>query len=636
MTGAERLDTAELTALLDGVRHAAVRAGEAIVAIARGGAAAWEAQSKPDESPLTAADLAANAIICEALHELDPHTLVISEETACELETLPRRFWLVDPLDGTREFVAGNGEYTVNVALVEDGVPVLGVVHAPARGVTYLLPRRGITRIGTGDIRTADAHESEQRGTAAHTIHARADGPLTVVASRSHPSPSLAAFLAALPPHDAVELGSSLKLCLVADGTAQLYPRLGPTCWWDTAAAHAVVLESGAQITTLEGMPLAVRRARHAQPAVRVLVVAARGLGRRGARDRMTAADIQLDVIAPDDYARDVLPRSQTLWAGARTFEEYVAEFLATANSGWGKRRFRTLGLRVNGELVASCKRYERTLRCGDRSYKAAGIGAVFTPDELRGRGYATALLGAFLDAERDAGTDLAYLFSDIRPAFYERLGFVALPSRTITLRADMLLTERVEVVVLGDDDAAAVRRVFGALDARRPFAFARTPLDWEWQRLRAASREHARRVRAPRRAARPRARRLRDRPPRPGRRRVRARRARLRARRRRPLHRAAAARRRRRPAHDPRLAPAGRRARSAPARRRPRARRRDRDADPAQRGVPRRVPRPRHRTARERRPVLEHRPHLAVQLGTAHGAVRRYTTSTPTSCGPS
>ena len=189
---------------------------------------------------------------------------------------------------------------------------------------------------------------------------------------------------------------------------------------------------------------------------------------------------------------RDVLPHSSALWAGARSSDEYAAEFRATANSGWGKRRFRTLGLRVGGELVASCKRYERVLRCGVRTYKAAGIGAVFTPDALRGRGYATALLGALLDAERDAGTDLAYLFSDIHPAFYQRLGFIALPSRTIALRAATLSAERIEVAALGDADATAVRRLFGALDARRPFAFARTPLDWEWQRLRAASREHA------------------------------------------------------------------------------------------------------------------------------------------------
>ena len=181
----------------------------------------------------------------------------------------------------------------------------------------------------------------------------------------------------------------------------------------------------------------------------------------------MTRGPIRLDVLAPDEYVRDVLPRSHSLWAGARTFEQYAGEFRATAASGWGKRRFRTLGLRVGGELVASCKRYERVLRCGERTYAAAGIGAVFTPEALRGRGYATALLGAFLDAERDAGTDLAYLFSDIRPAFYEGLGFVALPSRTIALRADALPGERVEVVALGDGDAWVVQDL--VLAAREP-----------------------------------------------------------------------------------------------------------------------------------------------------------------------
>ncbi len=201
---------------------------------------------------------------------------------------------------------------------------------------------------------------------------------------------------------------------------------------------------------------------------------------------------IRVGVLAPDEYARDVLPRSRELWAGARTFEEYVAEFEAAATSAWGRRRFRTIGLRVDGALVASCKRYERLLRCGERGYRAAGIGAVFTPRELRGRGYATALLGAFLDAERAAGTDLAYLFSDIHPAFYERLGFRALRSRTISLRADALSGDRIEVVPLGAPDTGAMRRVFDTLDSRRPFALARTPLDWEWQRMRAASREHA------------------------------------------------------------------------------------------------------------------------------------------------
>ena len=205
----------------------------------------------------------------------------------------------------------------------------------------------------------------------------------------------------------------------------------------------------------------------------------------------MARDKIELDVVASEQYERDVLPLTRALWAGARTFEEYAAEFRASASSAWGRRRFRTAGLRIGGALAASCKRYERVLRCGERTYRAAGIGALFTSPELRGRGYATALVAAFLDAEREAGTDLVYLFSDLHPAFYERLGFVTLPSRTIALRADMLTSERIEVVPLGERDATAVRRVFAALDARRPFAFARTPLDWEWQRLRGSSREH-------------------------------------------------------------------------------------------------------------------------------------------------
>lgn len=195
--------------------------------------------------------------------------------------------------------------------------------------------------------------------------------------------------------------------------------------------------------------------------------------------------------LSAEEYVREVLPESQAVWAGARTFTEYVDEFRATASSSWGQRRFRTLGLRIGGELVASCKRYDRVLRCGARMYRAVGIGAVFTPEPLRGRGYATALLGALLDAERDAGSDLAYLFSDIHPAFYERLGFVALPSRTIALRADTLSAARIEIATLDARDATAIRRVFEQLESRRPFAFKRTPLDWEWQRLRNGSREH-------------------------------------------------------------------------------------------------------------------------------------------------
>jgi len=199
---------------------------------------------------------------------------------------------------------------------------------------------------------------------------------------------------------------------------------------------------------------------------------------------------LTLTTLAPERYVREVLPLSQELWGGTRSFERYADDFRNVA-AMWGTRRFRTVGLEVDGDLVASCKRYERTLRCGERSYRAAGIGAVFTPPALRGRGYATALLGAFLDAERAAGTDLAYLFSDIHPAFYERIGFATLPSRLVTLRADSLGAQRIAVTTL-EGDETAVRRCFEQSESRRPFAMRRTPLDWEWLRLRRGAPEFA------------------------------------------------------------------------------------------------------------------------------------------------
>ena len=194
--------------------------------------------------------------------------------------------------------------------------------------------------------------------------------------------------------------------------------------------------------------------------------------------------------LSTEEYVRDVLPHSAEMWAGERSFADYAAEFGAVSASGFGRRRFRTLGLSLDGELVTSCKRYQRELRCGERTFRAAGIGAVFTPEAARGRGYATAFLGALLDAERANGTDLVYLFSDIHPAFYERLGFVQLPSRAIVLRADTLPHARIPARTLGDDDWPAIERCFAALDATRTFALTRPPLIWEWLRLRARSAE--------------------------------------------------------------------------------------------------------------------------------------------------
>jgi hypothetical protein len=195
---------------------------------------------------------------------------------------------------------------------------------------------------------------------------------------------------------------------------------------------------------------------------------------------------VQLTTIAPADYARDVLPQSSAVWARGRSLEEYIDDFTAVVSSGYGKRRFRTLGLRIDGSIVVSCKRYEREIRCGDRVLRAVGIGALFTPRELRGRGYASAMIGLLLDSEYAAGTDVAYLFSDIHPAFYERLGFIALPSRTISLRADALPTTRLEMAAAGAGDWTAIRRCFETLDSRRPISFKRTPLVWEWLRTQA------------------------------------------------------------------------------------------------------------------------------------------------------
>ncbi len=192
---------------------------------------------------------------------------------------------------------------------------------------------------------------------------------------------------------------------------------------------------------------------------------------------------MQLTTIAPADYARDVLPLTGALWADGRSLERYIEDFSTIAASAFGKRRFRTIGLRVDGSIVVSCKRYEREIRCGERALRAAGIGAVFTPPELRGRGYASAMIGALLDRERAGGTDVAYLFSDIHPVFYERLGFITLPSRTISLRADALPHARLDIAAVTDRDWTAIRRCFDALDRRRPLAFKRTPLIWDWLR---------------------------------------------------------------------------------------------------------------------------------------------------------
>jgi GNAT superfamily N-acetyltransferase len=193
---------------------------------------------------------------------------------------------------------------------------------------------------------------------------------------------------------------------------------------------------------------------------------------------------VQLTAIAPEEYSRDVLPRTYALWGAGRTYDAYVADFLAIATSRYGRRRKHTIGIYEDGLPAVSCKLYPRELHWGERTLRAVGIGAVYTQENLRGRGFASALLGALLDAEVAAGTDVAYLFSDIRPAFYARLGFLALPSRVLSVRATSLDGSKTGAAPVEDRDWPAIRRCFDALERERTWGFRRTPTVWEWIRL--------------------------------------------------------------------------------------------------------------------------------------------------------
>ena len=255
---------------LEAVRGIARAAGAAIVAVERahreGDAQALGLRAKGDASPVTAADLAAHRIIVDALRRLTPDVPVLSEEAAdvaWETRQVWRRFWLVDPLDGTREFLSGNGEYTVNIALVGHHAPLLGVVYAPASGLEY----SGIAGVGAwrarGEAGRPEPIRCDGRKVPAADVDAAsgtARAPLRVVGSRSHRGGSLDALLARIGPHEFVPMGSSLKFCVLAEGGADVYPRLGPTSEWDTAAGHAVLLGAGGRVLQLDGSPLGYNR----------------------------------------------------------------------------------------------------------------------------------------------------------------------------------------------------------------------------------------------------------------------------------------------------------------------------------------------------------------------------------------
>lgn len=203
---------------------------------------------KADESPLTKADLASHELIIAELAANWPDTPILSEESTSipwHIRQQWQEYWLVDPLDGTKEFINRNGEFTVNIALIRDHEPVIGIVHVPVTDTSYFGSRETGAWCQQGE---AEARRIRVRKPAAE--------PGIIVGSRSHANPELSNQLDQLGPHELVSMGSSLKFCRVAEGVADFYPRLGPTCEWDTAAAQGVVEAAGGSVVKTDGSPL--------------------------------------------------------------------------------------------------------------------------------------------------------------------------------------------------------------------------------------------------------------------------------------------------------------------------------------------------------------------------------------------
>jgi 3'(2'), 5'-bisphosphate nucleotidase len=233
--------------LLNEITQIAVEAGREIMIVYE---SAYDVEQKADGSPFTTADRNAHDLICDRLTSLTPEIPLVSEESI-GLDTDERldwtRLWLVDPLDGTKEFIQRNGEFTVNIALIELGQPMLGVVYAPARGVSYFASHRQGAWRQTKNQPPEIINTQPYRGDAAR-----------MVASRLHSGHPVDRFRVGLEDHtgkpvQAIQMGSSLKICLVAEGQADVYPRLGPTSEWDIGAAHCVLNEAGGSILDCDG-----------------------------------------------------------------------------------------------------------------------------------------------------------------------------------------------------------------------------------------------------------------------------------------------------------------------------------------------------------------------------------------------
>lgn len=228
-------------AIVTEIRKLAIRAGAEIMRIYDG--PDFDVRLKSDDSPVTAADEAADRLIFAGLKTAFPDIEIVTEEQSDSHSISANRFFIVDPLDGTKEFIHRRGDFTVNIALIEDGVPVLGVIYAPAKNRLFYTLANGKSVEETGSFAIETVGETSEISTS------KADNStLTVVASKSHRDQATDDYIAKYNVGDFRSAGSSLKFCLVATGEADLYPRLGRTMEWDTAAGHAVLLGAGGQV----------------------------------------------------------------------------------------------------------------------------------------------------------------------------------------------------------------------------------------------------------------------------------------------------------------------------------------------------------------------------------------------------
>ena len=226
-------------------------------------------ETKGDGSPLTLADRRAHDLIQQRLRDLAPDIPLLSEESEADAFAARRgwrRFWLVDPLDGTKEFVKRSDQFTVNIALIEGNRPVLGVVHSPVDGVGY---HAALSSSSSSSPDATSAFRSDADGAKPIRVKPFSRDQAVMVASRSHSAAALETYrarLAEIAPVEAIAMGSSLKICMVAEGRADIYPRLGPTSEWDTAAAHCVLEAAGGRVTTLAGETLNYNKTRVDNP----------------------------------------------------------------------------------------------------------------------------------------------------------------------------------------------------------------------------------------------------------------------------------------------------------------------------------------------------------------------------------